>query len=103
MLVRRARIVAFLIFGLSGGADASQEGKDMKLEDMGFVMRAADTPAQIERLRQERPPLLSVRRSGLLQMRVRRRRNGDEELPGYGVAAAASADGDRPRQAVRRQ
>ena len=44
MLVRRARIVAFLIFGLSGGADASQEGKDMKLEDMGFVMRAADTP-----------------------------------------------------------
>jgi hypothetical protein len=52
MLVRRARIVAFLIFGLSGGADASQEGKDMKLEDMGFVMRPADTPAQIERLRQ---------------------------------------------------
>ena len=45
MLVRRARIIAFLIFGLSGGADASQEGKDMKLEDMGFVMRAADTPA----------------------------------------------------------
>jgi hypothetical protein len=41
MLVRRARIVAFLIFGLSGGADANQEGKDMKLEDMGFVMRAA--------------------------------------------------------------
>lgn len=27
MLVRRAHIVAFLIFGLSGGADANQEGK----------------------------------------------------------------------------
>jgi len=51
MLIRPARIVAFLIFGLSGGADAGQEAKDMKLEDMGFVMRAADTPAQIERLR----------------------------------------------------
>ena len=62
MPVRRARIIAFLIFGLSGGADASQEGKDMKLEDMGFVMRAADTPAQIERLRQL-PPRTFVARS----------------------------------------
>jgi hypothetical protein len=51
MLVGRARIVACLLFGLSGGADAGQEGKDMRLEDMGFVMRAADTPAEIERLR----------------------------------------------------
>lgn len=55
MSIRRARIVAILIFGLSGGADASQEGRDMKLEDMGFVMRAADTPARIERLRQLPP------------------------------------------------
>ena len=47
----RASIVAFVIFGLSGGADAGQEAQDMKLEDMGFVMRQADTPAQIERLR----------------------------------------------------
>jgi hypothetical protein len=62
MLIRRARIVALLIFGLSGGADASQEGKDMKLEDMGFVMRAADTPAQIERLRQL-PPRTFIARS----------------------------------------
>ena len=52
MPVRRARIAAFLIFGLAGGgADAGQEGKDMRLEDMGFVMRSADTPARIERLR----------------------------------------------------
>lgn len=51
---RRARIVAFVVFGLlcglPGGAVA-QEAKDMKLEDVGFVMRAANTPAQIERLR----------------------------------------------------
>ena len=109
MLVRRARIVAFLIFGLSGGADANQEGKDMKLEDMGFVMRAADTSGQIKRLR-ELPPRTFVARTKagrryylmpipIMQMRVRRRRTGDEELPGLGVAAAASADDDRPRQA----
>ena len=55
MSIRLARIVAIVIFGLSGGADASQEGSDMKLEDMGFVMRPADTPAQIERLRRLPP------------------------------------------------
>jgi hypothetical protein len=65
--VRRARIVAFLIFGLAGGADAGQEGndmrlEDMRLEDMGFVMRPADTPARIERLRLL-PPRTFVARS----------------------------------------
>ena len=79
----RASIVAFVIFGLSGGADAGQEAKDMRLEDMGFVMRPADTPAQIERLRalpartfvgrtKDDRRLLSLCRSRLLQMRVRR-------------------------------
>jgi hypothetical protein len=62
MVVRRARIVAFLIVGLAGGADAGQEGKDMRLEDMGFVMRPADTPARIERLRLL-PPRTFVARS----------------------------------------
>jgi hypothetical protein len=62
MLVQQARIFAFLIFGLSGGADASQEGRDMKLEDMGFVMRPANTLAQLERLRQL-PPRTFVARS----------------------------------------
>jgi hypothetical protein len=47
MLVEHARIFAFLIFGLSGSAGAGQEGSDMKLEDVGFVMRPANTPAQI--------------------------------------------------------
>jgi hypothetical protein len=51
MPIRRVHIVAFLIMGFAGGADAGQEGKDMRLEDMGFVMRPADTAARIERLR----------------------------------------------------
>jgi hypothetical protein len=62
MLIRHARIIAFLIFGLSGAAEANQEGRDMKLEDMGFVMRPADTPAQIERLRRL-PPRAFVTRT----------------------------------------
>ena len=70
MLVRRARIVAFLIFGLSGGADANQEGKDMKLEDMGFVMRAADTPGQIERLRQLPPRSFVAPAAAIISMPI---------------------------------
>jgi hypothetical protein len=62
MLVQQARIFAFLIFGLSGGAGAGQEGSDMKLEDVGFVMRLANTPAQIERLKLL-PPRTFVARS----------------------------------------
>jgi hypothetical protein len=47
-----ARVLAFLVFGLFGGAaGAGQEGQDMKLEDVGFVMRAANTPAEVERLK----------------------------------------------------
>jgi hypothetical protein len=114
MLVRRACIIAFLIFGLSGGADASQEGKDMKLEDMGFVMRAADTPAQIERLRQLPPRTFVTRSKNGRRYYLYADPDyckcvfvGDETaMRNYrdnGVAAAASADGDRPRQAVRRQ
>jgi hypothetical protein len=47
-----ARVLAVLVFGLFGGvAGAGQEGEDMKLEDMGFVMRPANTPAQVARLK----------------------------------------------------
>ena len=72
MYLEHARVLAFLVFGLFGGAAAAgQEGKDMKLEDVGFVMRPANTPAQIDRLRllpaahvyrphQERPAILSL-------------------------------------------
>jgi hypothetical protein len=54
MSVQTARAVALLAFGLFGGtatAQAGAEGNDMKLEDVGFVMRSANTPAQIARLR----------------------------------------------------
>jgi hypothetical protein len=51
MPLSRVRIAACLIFGLTAGADAGQEGKDMRLEDMGFVMRPAGTAARMERLR----------------------------------------------------
>ena len=45
-------IPVLLVAALSGGAArAGQEGRDMKLEDVGFVMRPANTPAQIARLR----------------------------------------------------
>jgi hypothetical protein len=47
--VRVATLVAATL--LAGAASAGQEGTDMKLEDMGFTMRPASTPAQIERLR----------------------------------------------------
>jgi hypothetical protein len=45
------RTLAFLALVLSGGAAAGQEGRDMKLEDVGFIMRSANTPEQMERLR----------------------------------------------------
>jgi hypothetical protein len=51
MPLSRVRIAACLIVGLTAGADAGQEGKDMRLEDMGFVMRPAGTAARMERLR----------------------------------------------------
>jgi hypothetical protein len=43
---------ATLLLSLLGGAaDAGQESTDMRLEDMGFIMRPAQTQAQIERMR----------------------------------------------------
>jgi hypothetical protein len=47
---------------MPGPALAGQEGTDMKLEDMGFIMRPATTPAQLERLRLL-PPRKFVRRT----------------------------------------
>lgn len=52
MYLHSTRVIAFLVFGLLGGdATASQEGRDMKLEDVGFVMRPANTPSELERLK----------------------------------------------------
>ena len=45
-------LLALMVFGLlPGNAVAGPEGTDMRLEDMGFVMRVADTPQQLDRLR----------------------------------------------------
>ena len=56
------RALAFLVFGLFGGGAAAQEGNDMKLEDVGFIMRPANTPEQIARLRLL-PPRMFVART----------------------------------------
>jgi hypothetical protein len=56
-------VLALLALGLlSGGAEAGQEGRDMKLEDVGFIMRPANTPAQVERLRILPPRTFVARR-----------------------------------------
>ena len=56
-------LVALLVgVTMTGPAVAGQEGTDMKLEDMGFIMRAATTPGQMERLRLL-PPRKFVRRT----------------------------------------
>ena len=48
----QAGAAACLAMGLfSGAAEAGQEGNDMRLEDMGFTMRSANTPEQLARLR----------------------------------------------------
>lgn len=39
------------VFAIWAAMAAAQEAKDMHLEDAGFVMRAADTPRKLERLR----------------------------------------------------
>ena len=104
VLLNFGRIVVFMLALLFvGPAAAGQEGTDMRLEDMGFVMRPANAPEQLERLRllpprnhrpnQKRHTLLHLRRSRLLPMRVPWQRTGDEKLQQSCVAAAASADG----------
>ncbi len=52
MRANDARLLALLIFGFfcDPGA-AGQEATDMHLRDAGFIVRVADTPAKIARLR----------------------------------------------------
>ena len=57
---RFAPLLAATLF--VGPAVAGQEGLDMRLEDMGFIMRPATTPAQMDRLRLL-PPREFVRRT----------------------------------------
>lgn len=59
------RILTCLAFGLfAGPAAVGQEGADMKLEDMGFTMRAANTPEQLARLRLLPPRKFVARTKG---------------------------------------
>jgi len=47
MRYQHTRLLALLLFGSLGDPAAAQEGKDMHLEDAGFVMRTADTPEKL--------------------------------------------------------
>ena len=47
MRYRPTRLLALLLFGSLGDPAAAQEGKDMHLEDAGFIMRTADTPEKL--------------------------------------------------------
>jgi hypothetical protein len=60
--IRAFRVFAMVLSGVLGGPAAAQEARDMKLEDVGFTMRPANTPGQIERLRLL-PPRTFVARS----------------------------------------
>jgi hypothetical protein len=60
MIRQHVRILALLIFGMTG-AVAGPEGQDMKLEDMGFIMRPANNDQQLERLRLLPPRTFVVR------------------------------------------
>jgi hypothetical protein len=59
------RLLALFAFGVLGGAmpAEAQLATDMRLEDAGFVMRRADTPDKVARLRLI-PPRQFVTRTG---------------------------------------
>jgi hypothetical protein len=52
MRIGDARVLSLMAFALFGDPAAAQEGVGMKLEDAGFVMREANTPEKMARLRQ---------------------------------------------------
>jgi hypothetical protein len=57
-----SRFLLLFVFGMFADAGSAQEARDMRLEDAGFVMRPADTPAKVERLR-KLPPRKFVART----------------------------------------
>jgi len=59
----RARLVIFFVaVTVAGALAAGQEGADMRMVDAGFIMRPADTPQKLERLKRL-PPLKFVGRT----------------------------------------
>jgi len=62
MRANKTYLAAFSVCGIFGdAAAAAQEATDMKLEDAGFIMRPADTPQKLKRLRLL-PPRQFIRR-----------------------------------------
>jgi hypothetical protein len=57
-----ARFLALIIFGVLGDPAAAQEATDMRLTSAGFVMRPANTPEALARLR-HLPPRKFVART----------------------------------------
>ena len=55
------RLLVVFVFGLFGDPAVAQEGTDMRLVDAGFIMRPADTPEKLARLKRV-PPRKFVRR-----------------------------------------
>jgi hypothetical protein len=61
MRTKNVRFAAVLLFGAAGDPAIGQEAIDMKLADAGFIMRPADTPEKVARLKLL-PPRKFVRR-----------------------------------------
>ena len=61
MAAYKARLVTLLAFALFGTSAVAQEASDMDLEDTGFVMRPAQTPQQLERLKLLPPHIFIAR------------------------------------------
>jgi hypothetical protein len=51
MRAREVRILAMVVCGFSGEPVVAQQGTDMRLANAGFVMRPANTPEKMARLR----------------------------------------------------
>jgi hypothetical protein len=58
------RLFALLIFGALGDPAIGQEAVDMKLVDAGFIMRPANTPYKVGRLKLLPPRKFVRRRTG---------------------------------------
>jgi hypothetical protein len=60
----RSSVLTVLMFAATDAPLSAQEGRDMKLEDAGFVMRSADTADKLQRLRRLPPRVFVSRRKG---------------------------------------
>jgi hypothetical protein len=61
MQTHSARMLAIFACSFFAEPAAAQEGRDMRLEDAGFIMRPANTPQALARLRQLPPRTMVAR------------------------------------------